>query len=127
MVVLNMKLFIMFFAFLAATFSQPAADRKPDRTISIEAERFTFNPSKITVNPGDLIEFVLTSDDTGHGFRIPSAGIDVAIPPRGRGELRVRYQAPESGEITFECSRPCGAGHNLMRGTIVVKKGKKKS
>ncbi len=121
-----MKLIIIFFA-CAAAFGQPADDRKPDRIISIEAERFTYNPARITVNPGELIEFVLTSDDTGHGFRIPSAGIDVAIPARGRGEIRVRFQAPASGEIAFECSRPCGAGHNLMRGTILIKKGRKKS
>jgi cytochrome c oxidase subunit 2 len=105
----------------ASAFAQPSADRKPDRVISIAAERFTFNPSKITVKQGDLIEFVLTSDDTGHGFRIPGAGIDVAIPQSGMGEVRVRFVAKEKGRITFECSRPCGAGHNLMRGTIVVK------
>jgi heme/copper-type cytochrome/quinol oxidase subunit 2 len=29
--------------------------------------------------------------------------------------------ANRKGEFVFECSRPCGAGHNLMRGTIQVK------
>jgi len=97
------------------------SERKPDQVVSIVAERFSFNPSKVTVKQGDLIEFVLTSDDTDHGFRIPSAGIDVAIPPQGRGEARVRFIAKEKGKFAFECSRPCGAGHNLMRGTIEVK------
>jgi cytochrome c oxidase subunit 2 len=89
--------------------------------ISISAERFTFNPSRITVKQGQVIEFVLSSEDTDHGFRIPSAGIDVAIPQQGRGELRVRYLAREKGQFVFECSRPCGAGHNLMRGVLTVK------
>jgi cytochrome c oxidase subunit 2 len=105
----------------ASAFGQAQAERKPDRVISIVAERFTFNPSKVTVKQGDLIEFVLTSDDTDHGFRIPIAGIDVAIPQSGKGEVRVRFIAKEKGSFVFECSRPCGAGHNLMRGTIVVK------
>ena len=105
----------------ALAFGQPPADRKPDRVITIAAERFTFNPAKVTVKQGDLIEFVLTSDDTDHGFRIPSAGIDVAIPQSGKGEARVRFIAKEKGTVAFECSRPCGAGHNLMRGTLVVK------
>lgn len=100
---------------------QPQQQRKPDRVVSIVAERFTFNPSKITVKEGQLIEFVLTSDDTDHGFRIPEAGIDVAIPPSGRGEVKVRFLVNRKGEFVFECSRPCGAGHNLMRGTIQVK------
>jgi cytochrome c oxidase subunit 2 len=102
-------------------FAQESAERKPDRVISISAERFTFNPSRITVKQGQVIEFVLSSEDTDHGFRIPSAGIDVAIPQQGRGELRVRYLAREKGQFVFECSRPCGAGHNLMRGVLTVK------
>ena len=104
-----------------SVFGQEQTVRKADRVISIVAERFTFNPSKITVKQGELIEFVLTSDDTDHGFRIPSAGIDVAIPQSSKGEARVRFIAKEKGTFVFECSRPCGAGHNLMRGTITVK------
>jgi cytochrome c oxidase subunit 2 len=119
MVVL-MKLLGFLLLSISASAQQPA-ERKPDRVISIVAERFTFNPSKITVKQGELIEFVVTSYDTDHGFRIPSAGIDQAIPQSGKGELRVRFIAREKGHAAFECSRPCGAGHNLMRGMIVVK------
>lgn len=97
------------------------APAKPDRVVSISAERFAFNPSKVTVKQGQLIEFVLTSDDTDHGFRIPGTTIDVAIPPSGAGEARVRFQARDKGKFVYECSRPCGAGHNIMRGEIVVK------
>lgn len=106
---------------LLAPPGQDPAPRKPDRVISIAAERFTFNPSKITLKQGELVEFVLTSEDTDHGFRIQSANIDVAIPPRGRGEARVRFVVNSRGRFAFECSRPCGAGHDLMRGIIVVK------
>jgi heme/copper-type cytochrome/quinol oxidase subunit 2 len=63
---------------------------------------------------------VITSEDTDHGFRIPKAGIDAAIPQQGKGELRIRFVAREKGQFPFECSRPCGAGHNVMRGLIVV-------
>ncbi len=108
-------------ALLLISIAALAQERKPDKVITIAAERFTFNPSKVTVKQGEVIEFVLTSDDTDHGFRIPAAGIDVAIPPSNRGEARVRFVATQKGTFTFECSRPCGAGHNLMRGTIVVK------
>jgi cytochrome c oxidase subunit 2 len=94
---------------------------KPDRTVNISAERFSFNPSKVTVKQGQLVEFILTSDDTDHGFRIPGTAIDVAIPPSGAGEARVRFLAREKGKFAYECSRPCGAGHNIMRGEIVVK------
>lgn len=116
-----MKHFLATFALCALALGQPVQDRKPDRVISINAERFAFNPSKITVKQGELVEFVLTSDDTDHGFRIPGTTIDVALPQAGKGEVRVRFVANEKGQFAFECSRPCGAGHNLMRGTVIVK------
>ena len=119
-----MVVLVTLFAFaiaFSALLSAETPERKPDRVITITAERFTFNPSRIRVKQGALIEFVLVSDDTDHGFRIPSSGIDIAIPPRGREEARVRFIAREKGRFVFECSRPCGAGHNLMRGYIEVK------
>ena len=100
---------------------QQADSEKPARIISIVAERFYFSPSKIKLKLGETVEFVLTSDDTDHGFKVPSAGIDVAIPPSGKGEARIRFTATKAGSFKFECSRACGAGHNLMRGEIVVK------
>jgi cytochrome c oxidase subunit II len=96
------------------------AERKPDKVISISAERFAFSPSRIKLKQGSVVEFVITSEDTDHGFKIPGAGIDAAIPQQGKGELRIRFVAREKGRFPFECSRACGAGHNLMRGLIVV-------
>ncbi|HUR44735.1 MAG TPA: cupredoxin domain-containing protein [Candidatus Saccharimonadales bacterium] len=118
-----------FFAFLlstglfAAQESQPVPEtfkRKPDRVVSIVAERFSFSPAKVTIKQGQHVEFVITSDDTDHGFRIPSANVNAPIPQQGKGELRIRFVGHEKGSYVFECSRPCGAGHNLMRGMIVV-------
>lgn len=109
---------------LAATvIGQEPKDAKPDKVVSITAERFAFTPSRIKVKQGMLVEFVVTSDDTGHGFRIPAAGIDAAVPQQGKGELRIRFIAREKGEFAFECSRACGAGHNMMRGRIIVQGG----
>ncbi len=115
-----MKRFLLLAA-CGALFAQNGPERKPDRVISIVAERFTFSPSKIMVKQGELVEFVLSSDDTDHGFRIADANIEVAIPQQGKGEARVRVVLNKRGNYVFECWRPCGAGHNLMRGTIVVK------
>jgi cytochrome c oxidase subunit II len=105
----------------AALWGQEKRERPPDRVIAIVAERFTFNPSTIKLKQGELVEFVLSSEDTDHGFHIPGTSIHVAIPPQGKGEARVRFIVNHRGRFVFECTRPCGAGHNLMRGMIVVK------
>ena len=100
--------------------AQPAEAPAP-RVVRVTAERFMFTPSELTVAPGTVIEFRLTSEDTSHGFRILGQSIDIAIPKRGRGEATVRFTPPGPGNYVFECSRMCGAGHSFMRGTIRVK------
>jgi cytochrome c oxidase subunit 2 len=95
------------------------------KVVHVTAERFVFSPSEIAVDQGGVLEIRLTSDDTAHGFKIvgPSGptDINVEIPKRGRGEIRVTFDAKEPGTYVFECSRVCGAGHGFMRGSIKVK------
>jgi len=92
------------------------------RVIRVVAERFLFTPSEITVDEGAVIELRITSEDTNHGFHLIGPGnINVEIPKRGRGDIRIMFEANEPGQYTFECSRVCGAGHNFMRGTLRVK------
>jgi cytochrome c oxidase subunit 2 len=98
----------------------PVRSQQP-RVISITAERFSFTPSEIVVDAGEPIELRIKSDDTAHGFRIPGAGVNVVIPKRGRREAVVPFRAPEPGRYEFECSRMCGAGHNFMRGVLIVR------
>ena len=88
--------------------------------VRISAERFHFIPSRIRVKRGTLLEIELSSQDTFHGFRIPKADLDVTIPARGQGKIKIRFRSRKAGSYPFECSRPCGAGHTMMRGTIIV-------
>ena len=88
--------------------------------VRVSAERFHFIPSRIRVKRGTLLEIELSSQDTFHGFRIPKASVDVTIPARGQGKIKIRFRSRKAGKYPFECSRPCGAGHTMMRGTIIV-------
>jgi cytochrome c oxidase subunit 2 len=99
----------------------PATAQAPEtRAVQITAERFTFTPSLIKVVPGTVLEIEVESEDTLHGFRIQGTDVNVAVPKRGRGTVRVTFRAEKPGRYTFECSRMCGAGHNFMRGEIRV-------
>lgn len=102
--------------FTAAGHSQTPARR----VITVVAERFSFTPSEITIDAGEAVDIQLKSDDTAHGFRI--AGVaNVAVPKRGRQAIVVTIGPLAPGRYPFECSRVCGAGHNFMRGTLVVR------
>ena len=87
--------------------------------VEIVAERFAFAPSRITVPVGTTIEIHIRSEDTNHGFRLVD-GPNVIIPKRRHGTAVVVFEATEIGEYRFECSKLCGAGHNFMKGEIVV-------
>ena len=91
------------------------------RVIRINAERFAFTPSRVEVTAGEEVELRIKSDDTSHGFRIVGTDTNVAIPKRGKGEISVVIRMEKPGTFTFECNRMCGAGHNFMRGELIVR------
>jgi cytochrome c oxidase subunit 2 len=91
------------------------------RVIEISAERFEFWPSEIAIAEGEEVELRIRSDDTLHGFRILGGGVNVLVPKRGKGYATARFTGTRPGRYTFECSRMCGAGHNFMRGVLIVR------
>ena len=112
---------VVVFALLLAGPAYAQENAHPsDRTIKVTAERYHFTPSKIKLKVGEAVVLVLTSLDTDHGFRIPHANINATIPPKGKGELRIRFRPTEKGKYWYESSVPSGAGYSLMRGVIKV-------
>ena len=100
--------------------SQIQAEQTNHRVVTILAERFSFPPSEIRVAVGTSLELRIHSNDTMHGFRIIGNNVNILVPKRRQGEAIVRFQAVDVGRYEFECSRLCGAGHNFMRGAIIV-------
>lgn len=98
-----------------------AFDGQEKRVIRVTAERFSFTPSRIEIDPGEEVEIRIKSDDTSHGFRIIGTETNVTIPKRGKGDIVVPIKFDTPGRYVFECSRMCGAGHNFMRGELVVR------
>lgn len=98
-----------------------AVDAQGPRVVRVNAERFTFTPSRIEIDAGEELELRIRSDDTSHGFRILGLDTNVTVPKRGKGEVTVTVRVDKPGRYVFECSRMCGAGHNFMRGELVVR------
>jgi heme/copper-type cytochrome/quinol oxidase subunit 2 len=116
-------LFLLPLLAFTATSSGAARAAQPQgpRIIEISAERFEFWPSRVTVAEGEEVELRLRSDDTIHGFRLIGTGTNLAIPKRGKGYATARFVGAVPGRYTFECNRMCGAGHNFMRGVLIVR------
>jgi len=99
----------------------PAAQSQGVRVIEIVAERFEFWPSRVIVAHGEEVELRVRSFDTIHGFRIIGGGANLVVPKRGKGYATARFTGTVPGRYTFECNRMCGAGHNFMRGELIVR------
>ena len=108
-------------AVVTSTSASTRTQSSSPRIIEVTAERFEFWPTEIAVVEGEPIVIRLRSDDTLHGFRIVGAGTNVLIPKRGKGFVDTKLTGLKAGRYTFECSRLCGAGHNFMRGVLVVR------
>ena len=100
--------------------ARSAVQDRPVKVVDVSAERFAFTPSEIRVPLGTTLQVRLQSDDTTHGFRIVGTDVSVEIPKRGRGKTTVTFTPDKAGRYTFECMKVCGAGHDFMRGTIIV-------
>jgi heme/copper-type cytochrome/quinol oxidase subunit 2 len=106
---------------LAMTAASPSTQGRSRRVIEFTAERFEFWPPEVTLAAGEEVEIRITSDDTSHGFRIVGTGTNLIVPKRGQGQAVALFRPPAPGRYTFECSRMCGAGHNFMRGALIVR------
>lgn len=126
MVVLVRRVILLPGLLLVAAFATQPAHSQSRTVIRVTAERFAFTPSEIVVNAGEEVELRLKSDDTVHGFRVAGVPINVAIPKRGHAEVVTTLRVDTPGRYEFECTRMCGAGHNFMRGVLVVRDGSKK-
>jgi hypothetical protein len=52
---------------------------------------------------------------------VSGSGTNLQVPKRGHGYAVTRFTGARPGRYTFECNRLCGAGHDFMRGVIIVR------
>ena len=87
------------------------------RRVEVTAASLSFDPDEVTVEAGEDVAIVLTSDDMLHDFTIDELDAHVAAD---RGETKEGgFTADEPGRYTYYCTVP---GHRDagMEGTLVV-------
>ena len=82
------------------------------KVINVDASRFEFSPSTITVKKGDHVRINIDNTDTVHGITIPDFSVS--------GIDSVDFIADKTGSFEFRCPTMCGEGHRNMKGTLVV-------
>jgi cytochrome c oxidase subunit II len=86
--------------------------------ITIQASRFAFEPSEITVKKGSPVKVVIQSEDVSHGLVIEDLGIRAEVK---KGQSATITFTPEAaGTFEGKCAHFCGSGHGSMTLTVHV-------
>jgi cytochrome c oxidase subunit 2 len=86
--------------------------------VKIQAKRYEYTPSEITLKKGVPVVLELTALDRQHGFKCPGLSLRTDVDP---GKVTRLSLTPEkTGVFEFHCDIYCGSGHADMRGRIIV-------
>lgn len=90
----------------------------PVRTIQIQAKKFEFEPSEITLKKDQPVKLELSSDDVEHSLVVPGLGIKGIMK---KGETTdVMITPKETGDFKGKCGKFCGLGHGKMHFVVHV-------
>ena len=98
--------------FIALLFAITAFAQSSTRRIEIHARRFSFTPAEITIEKGEPVTLVLTSDDVPHSLVIEGLHVNGAMTKGHVTEVTITPDAV--GDFKGKCGTFCGSGHGSM-------------
>jgi cytochrome c oxidase subunit 2 len=88
------------------------------RMIEIQAKKFAFYPSNITLKKGEPVILRQSTEDRAHGFLLKPLKIDTDITPGKATDIAVTPTV--SGQYVVICDHYCGTGHGNMHMKVTV-------
>ena len=121
-----------FAGFLSAHFGQAPSG---ERSITITAHKYAYDPPVIRVNLGDRLRIRLVAKDVTHGFYMEGYDVDAKVRPENptfwirhpsNGEAykeaeEISFVANHAGKFRYRCSITCGYMHPFMQGELIVR------
>jgi heme/copper-type cytochrome/quinol oxidase subunit 2 len=106
-----------------------------DRTFTITAQKYAYDPPVLRVNRGDRIHVRLVAKDNTHGFYLEGYDIEAKARPENDtfwvrhpsqgGDFKevqeINFVASHPGKFRYRCSITCGYMHPFMQGELIVR------
>lgn len=106
-----------------------------DRTFTITAHKYAYDPPVLRVNRGDRIHVRLVAKDNTHGFYLEGYDVEAkmrpdndtfwARQPSQGGDYKeveeISFVASRTGKFRYRCSITCGYMHPFMQGELIVR------
>ncbi len=120
-----------FGGFLSGYFGQGSPQ---ERTLTITAHKYAYEPHILRVNRGDRVRIRLVAQDVTHGFYLEGYDLDAKVRPENptfwvrrpsQGEAyqevdEINFVANRAGKFRYRCSLTCGYMHPFMQGELIV-------
>jgi cytochrome c oxidase subunit 2 len=84
------------------------------KEFTINATNFEFDQKEIKVNKGDTVKITLINEEGMHAVEFEGYKKEV------QAGKTISFVADKTGEFEYICSIFCGAGHDDMKGTLIV-------
>lgn len=105
-----------------------------ERTLTITAHKYAYDPPILRVNQGDRLRIRLIARDVTHGFYLEGYDLDAKVRPDNptfwlrqpsKGERyeeveEIHFVANHTGKFHYRCSITCGYMHPFMQGELIV-------
>lgn len=108
LLVVSAILVVVTLVFALSVFTQ--TETPETKVFELTAEKYKFEPSKITVNKGDKVVLKIKSKDTTHGITVSDFGQKRALINKDE-VTTVEFVADKAGIFEYRCTKFCGWGH----------------
>lgn len=104
-----------------APFNEPGLRQVGEKEYDAYMLAFAFGyaPEKMEIEAGSTVNFYITTTDVVHGFQIVGTNVNMMVVPGEVNHLTYTFDKP--GEYLILCNEYCGAAHENMFTTIIVK------
>lgn len=105
-----------------------------ERSFTITAHKYAYDPAVLKVNRGDRVRIRLVSKDVTHGFFLEGYDLDAKVRPENptfwarqpskgvayKEVEEIEFIATHTGKFRYRCSITCGYMHPFMQGELIV-------